>query len=129
MTRYLPMPLWLDEGIAVCTENYITGYSYPMLDQQMHNRHVRFWSEKTIQEFWSDRAFSRTDEDQELSYHLAQFMVNSLSQDYEGFVTNASFNDGGESALNEIFDASLVYLIEPVLGEGQWLPKPKSWSI
>lgn len=130
LVEHLPLPLWLNEGLAVGMENLLTAYRAEAMDKTMLAKHHRFWTTETIQLFWSGESFSSADEGQELSYHLAQFVVNSLSQDYAGFVefaNQAHYNDAGEAALVSVYDASLQNVIEPLLGAGDWLPQPASW--
>ena len=82
--------------------------------------------EKKIQEFWTGRSFNRPDEGQDLSYHLAQFLVQSLARNFQSFkqfVLQAHFEDSGESAARAVYNNTLGYLIEGVLGEGEWSPK------
>jgi hypothetical protein len=101
------------------------------MDNEQYSRHQSFWGSDEIQEFWSGDAFHRPDEGQELSYHLAQFAVNSLSQDYESFiefVNLAKYEDGGESAALEIYGSSLGYIIEQYFGGGNWIPNPDAWK-
>jgi len=131
LLTHLPIPAWLNEGIAVTIENMITGSTPLRMDEEMYARHKTFWGEKEIQEFWSGDSFYRTDEGQELSYHLAQFAVNSLSQEYETFIqfaNNANLNDGGEAAANEIYGGSLGNLISQYFGKGNWTPNPDEWE-
>jgi len=130
LVAHLPIPAWLNEGMAVSIENMITGTSALRMDNEMYARHQAFWGEKEIQQFWSGESFHRPDEGQELSYHLAQFAVNSLSKDYEAFVqfvNAANFSDAGESAAYKIFDGSLGNLIAQLFGEGEWSPRPETW--
>jgi len=134
LLSHLPIPLWLNEGMAVTIENMIAGSAPLRMDNELFARHKAFWGEKEIQEFWSGDAFHRPDEGQELSYHLAQFAVKSLSHDYEAFVrfaNMANYDDGGESAANEIFGGGLGGLgglIAQFFGDGDWAPKPQEWN-
>ena len=131
LLAHLPIPAWLNEGMAVTIENMITGSAPLMMDDQMYARHKAFWGEKEIQEFWSGDSFYRPDEGQELSYHLAQFAVNSLSQEYDTFikfVNSADFNDGGEAAANDTYGESLGNLISQYFGDGNWSPNPEEWN-
>lgn len=129
---HLAIPLWLNEGIAVAMEDIISG-SYPLrMDSEMFTRHKNFWGKNEIQEFWSGQSFSRSDEGQELSYHLARFAVQALSHDYslfKKFVLSAHNKDGGEAAALKVFGGSLGGLIEQMLGPGDWKPKPaRGWG-
>ena len=131
LVSHLPIPAWLNEGMAVSIENLITGSSPLRMDNETYARHRSFWGEKEIQEFWSGDSFHRPDEGQELSYHLAQFAVNSLSHDYEAFikfVNKAHYSDGGEAAANEVYEGSLGNLIIQFFGEGEWTPNPAIWN-
>lgn len=128
LLSHLPIPAWLNEGIAVSIEHMVTGSSPLRMDNETYSRHMAFWGKSEIQEFWSGVSFGRPDEGQELSYHLAHFVVNSLSQDFEAFTefsNRAHFKDGGEQAANEVFGCSLGSLIEQFFGEGQWDPNPQ----
>lgn len=127
---HLPIPLWLNEGLAVSVENAITPSFSERMDQHMHSRHQSFWGPEEIQQFWSGDAFIRPDKGQELSYHLAQFAVQTLSQDYDSFVqfvNKANYEDAGENAATEVFGSSLGNLLIPFVGEGNWSPKPDVW--
>ena len=130
LVAHLPIPAWLNEGMAVNIENMFTGSAPLKMDDELYARHKAFWGESEIQEFWSGDSFNRPDEGQELSYHLAQFAVTSLSKDYEAFIefTNkAHFSDGGEAAASEVYGGSLGNLIAQFFGEGVWAPNPESW--
>ncbi len=127
----LPIPLWLNEGLAVNIEDHLTGFKPFRMDKEMATRHQAFWGKNEVQEFWSGDSFSRIDEGQELSYHLAQFAVQYLAQDYDvfaKFVNSAHHSDAGESAAKELYDGSLSSLLFNILGENDWSPKPESWG-
>lgn len=125
---HLPLPPWLNEGITVNIENMIMGSKEPLMDHVMINEHKEFWDEVKIQQFWSGESFSRPDDGQHLSYHLAQFLVLSISKEYKlfkDFVLKANYSDGGELAANSVYDNSLGFLIEGLLGKGDWAPNQK----
>lgn len=131
LLSHLPIPAWLNEGMAVSMENMITGSAPLRMDNELYSRHKSFWGEEEIQQFWSGDAFHRPDEGQELSYSLAQFAVNSLSRDYETFIAfanKAHYEDAGEAAANEVYKGSLGGLIAQFFGEGQWQPEPHRWT-
>ncbi len=131
LVSHLPIPVWLNEGIAVSIEDLITGSSPLRMGKDKYTQHQLFWGEEEIQEFWSGDSFSRPDEAQELSYHLAQFVVNSLSQDYDAFIqfaNKANDIDGGESAAIEVYGGSLGNLITQFFGVGDWSPRPEKWD-
>lgn len=131
LLSHLSIPAWLNEGMAVNTEDLITRSAPPRMGNEMHARHRLYWAAEEIQEFWSGGSFYRSGEGQELSYHLAQLAVHSLFQDYNAFVrfTNKAHHaDGGEAAIKEVYKGSLANLITQYLGEGDWAPKPGTWS-
>jgi len=130
MLAHLPIPAWLNEGLAVNMEASITGYSSYQLNEQKHNKHLDYWDANSIQKFWSGDSFHHPGDASELSYHLAQLIVQSLAEEYEifiQFVNQADFNDGGEAAAIKVFGGSLGAIIEQVYGEGDWSPKPDLW--
>jgi len=131
LVSHLPIPAWLDEGMAVNIENFVTGSSPLSMNDKIYAQHQSFWGDEEIQEFWSGESFSRIDEGQSLSYQLAQFAVNTLSKDYDAFirfVNKAHYSDGGESAASEIYNGSLGDLITQLFGEGNWTPNPDTWT-
>lgn len=131
LLTHLPIPLWLEEGIAVNMEAMVCGSTPPRLDREMYAKHQAFWGEQEIQEFWTGDSFHRPDDGQQLSYQLAQTLVTNLSENYEAFVefaNKAARQDGGESAAEEVYGISLGDLIFSFLGEGEWWPQPGSWE-
>lgn len=122
---HLPIPAWLNEGLAVSMEGTVLGEDYFLIDKDIIDKHQQYWTEESIQTFWSGESFSNTDVGQELSYHLAQLLVRNISQDYEQFVhfsKNAHSNDGGETAAQEVLGISLGDLLTGLLGDGNWSP-------
>lgn len=122
----LPLPLWLNEGLAVTFENEICCNRPLRMDSDRLAEHHAFWNEDTIQEFWSGRSFGRTDEGNELSYELARYCVRALAHDREPFIEfakNATFEDGGEAAAVAVYGGSLGGLIEQFFGAGDWAPR------
>jgi len=131
LLQSLPIPLWLDEGLAMNMERLICNIPAPRLNRTMYEKHLNFWDAKKIQEFWQGSSFSRADEGQGLSYDLAQILVNNLSDDYDAFVkfaNQAHYEDGGEKAIENVFDLSLGDMIFNFLGEGDWWPEPETWE-
>ena len=47
---HLPIPLWLNEGVAVLMEDVLAGNRL-FLDKEMVERHQRYWNENSIQDF------------------------------------------------------------------------------
>lgn len=129
---HLPIPLWLNEGLAVTLENDLTG-SWPLrMDNEQFIKHKKFWNREIVQQFWSGESFGRTDQGNSLSYELARFAIKSLSHNYkefQNFALKADYKDGGEAAALESFGGSLGGLIEQFFGPGDWIPQPQTWDI
>lgn len=131
LVSHLALPKWINEGLATNIEDMMWGSCPLTMDQELAYKHANFWNENTIQEFWSGHSFSRPDEGSELSYNLAQFLIRKLARSYDAFTNfcnEASFEDGGEKSLVENFGVSPQELIEPMMGEGNWAPKPELWD-
>lgn len=130
LLAHLPIPAWLNEGMAVNMESMVTGATPERLNKSTYELHQDFWDNEKIQEFWRGESFFRSDDGQKLSYQLAQILVTNLSKNYEPFVKFANkvnWVDGGESAMKEIYDLSLGDMVANFLGEGDWSPAPSSW--
>ncbi len=127
---HLPIPLWLNEGFAVTMEDEICRSAPLLMDNERFAEHASFWNAETIQEFWSGKAFSRTDEGSQLSYELGRYCLRALSHDYEtfaAFANAATFEDGGEAAAVANYGGSLGGVIHQFFGDGDWSPRPESW--
>lgn len=102
---HLPLPLWLNEGLAVNTEHRIAGISDSnMTAQELRKKHLSFWGPQEIQEFWSGRSFKRIDDGSMLSYDLARLIVAHFSKDWEtfkSFVLDADAADAGVASARE----------------------------
>lgn len=131
LVGHLPLPAWLNEGLAVNTEHRFTGHRPRYRPNELTYLFSRFWDGSTIQEFWSGKSFLRPDDGQPLSYELARLLVQLLGKDYElltRFCGAAGQDDGGQLAAKEVMGAGLEDLVEIVLGPGTWKPDPDSWA-
>jgi hypothetical protein len=127
----LPIPLWLNEGIAQLAEISVTGRHYSRTEEILETIDV-FWSSQTIQEFWDGSSFGRPDEGQMHSYHLALVLTRKLTGDitkFRRFVLAAQAADAGDSALVSVFGFSLEDLVGDYLGDGQWKPNSPNKSL
>jgi len=131
----LPLPLWLNEGLAVNTERALTWSGRPLrAPDEMHRRHLAFWGSPEIQEFWSGKSFSRTDEGSELSYDLAQIMVEQMAKDwpaFRAFVLAANRSDSGAQAARVRLGVDLGSYVCALLEKDDargWAPDPSSWA-
>ena len=117
----LPLPVWLNEGLAVNVEQRLTGQrASSWTPQELHEKHLRFWGESEIQEFWSGASFNRTDDGNLLSYDLARILVEHLARDWERFrqfVLAADQIDGGARAAREFLGISLGSLVASLFEE------------
>ncbi|GAB2507384.1 hypothetical protein [Lysobacter humi (ex Lee et al. 2017)] len=131
---HLPLPAWLNEGIAVNTEHHF----FPALadpraqqyfPQEMVAKHAAFWNEQTIQEFWSGKSFVRPDEGCMLSYDLATKITRLAAGDFNAFRQFVNRADGADAgvAAEDALGFPVRNLIEAVLGDGPWDPCPELW--
>ena len=75
----MDLPLWAEEGLTQMMEQRVTGVSNFMLDERLVRRHRAHWDEARLQHFIDGSAFASPEGDeQELAYHLAQWIVRSL---------------------------------------------------
>ena len=123
---HLPLPAWLNEGIAVTMERKIGGRKQGRMDRELHKKHRDYWSSSTIPAFWSGDSFHDVDgEIIHLSYSLADTLVDLLVQEYPNFlefVAEAQREDFGETAAEKCFGISLNDLASTFLGPGEWVP-------
>jgi hypothetical protein len=134
---HLPIPAWLNEGIAVNVENRLaqSRVMARYTPQQLHARLQRFWSAKTIQEFWAGSSFLRPDEGNALSYELARIVVEQLAKEwrvFKCFVLAAQHNDGGAAAARENLGVDLGEVVAALLEKNgndakSWSPRPQIW--
>jgi hypothetical protein len=130
LVRHLPIPAWLNEGLAVNTEHRFVPQRPRYRAEELKYLFGRFWNEETIQEFWSGKSFLRPDDGQPLSYELARVLVQLLDKDYAllaRFCAEADGGDGGDAAAHRVFGAGLQELAAIVLGPGDWRPLPAGW--
>jgi len=132
MVQHLSLPAWLNEGIAVNTEQRLCPPVRPLfMPEEMREKHVEFWNESTIQEFWSGKSWLRPDEGNMLSYDLAKNFALLAAGDFDafrGFANAADVADSGNAAALKHLGYPVKNLAEAVLGEGPWEPKPELWK-
>lgn len=134
MLSHLPIPLWLNEGMAVNTEHvFFPRLADPRASlywpREIQDKHAAFWNADTIQEFWTGGSFQRTDDGSMLSYDLAKHITALAARDepaFRAFLREAHWQDAGMSAASHL-GYPLQHLIEAVLGEGSWQPTPDAW--
>jgi hypothetical protein len=133
--NHLPLPLWLNEGLAVNTEHRLAGGGSPLYTPlEMRAKHLAFWGEAEMQEFWSGDSFRRTDDGNMLSYDLARVIVEQISTDwprFRAFVLEAKSEDAGAAAAEERLGANLGAITAALLEKSDpaaWQPAPQSWK-
>ncbi len=131
---HLPIPLWLNEGLAVNAEDRLMG-RMPKLFQpaEMRQKHRAFWNSDTIQEFWSGHCFGRPDDGCMLSYDLAQILVEIFAGNwprFRAFAAAASYRDAGAAAASEHMSLDLGESIAAIFEQSSaagWRPDPDKW--
>lgn len=131
---HLPIPTWLNEGLAVNTEQRLCSPPPPLFTAyEMHAKHLAFWGEDEIQQFWSGQSFLRSDDGNLLSYDLARILVSQFSANwpsFQSFVCHATAADGGESAAAQFLQidlgAAACALLEKESSKA-WRPLPGTW--
>jgi len=132
---HLPLPLWLNEGLAVNMERRLAGAGPALFTpQEMHARHLAFWGPVEIQQFWSGQSFQRPDDGNMLSYDLARIIVEQMAKDWARFkkvVLAADRADAGAAAAREHLRVDLGAYVCALLEREHamgWTPDPTAWS-
>src|SRR5262249_28371125 len=92
-------------------------------------RHHAFWTSKNIQEFWAGTSFHQPGGPNELSYSLAEILVQLLAKDRDSFlefVRHAHYSDAGLTAAYDCLGCDLGDMAAPFPGEGNWRPNRKA---
>jgi hypothetical protein len=125
-TAHLPLPAWVNEGIAMTME----GVRRHLPTRESIPRHRAYWNDETIRDFWSGAIWSRAGEAFELSYELAAMMFEIIRTElspppaaFRAFVLEARRDDSGAAAAKEHLRVELAELVEEFLGPGDWAPR------
>jgi hypothetical protein len=125
---HLPIPLWLNEGLAVVIEGLVVRRGFS-LSRELVERHRNHWNEANIQTFWAGKTFDMPGDDSELSYGLGEILVRLLSEkgaDFVEFVKAADWRDGRQDAAINFLDQGLEEFLGGFLGPGNWRPQRKA---
>ena len=121
---HLPIPVWLNEGIAQLCEIAITGRDPARYDEIKESLDGH-WDASGIQDFWRGSSFLKN-ESQMHSYHLAKVLTARLIRQggsrFHAFLHEAQKKDAGEAALRKHWQVSLQDLVADYLGDGDWQP-------
>lgn len=130
---HLRLPLWVNEGMAVNTEERLTQRGADAYEvKALEAKHAAFWTPDTIQQFWSGKAYKRPDEGGELAYDLGRLLVNGMCRDwpaFKRFAVAASAEDSGAQAAADCLHVDLGEAVRHFIGadEGEWGPRPELW--
>lgn len=132
---HLPLPLWLNEGIAVNTEQRLVGAAPPLYSpEELRRKHLAHWGPAEIQEFWSGASYRRPGDPNMLSYDLGRILVDQLAADwprFAAFARAAHYRDAGAAAALEHLGISLGALVAALHEKGPaqaFEPQPDSWG-
>ena len=126
---HLPLPLWLNEALAVTFDRRVGNYRTRILDGDLRERHFAFWNAQSIQRFWAGASFREPGDSNELSYSLAEIVLNLLMENSAhlgAFVQTARREDAGQDAALSILGKDLGDVAGTFLGEGNWRPNRKA---
>jgi hypothetical protein len=125
----IPLPLWLNEALAMAFETDIAGRRIPLVTRELAAEHQAYWNAQTIQEFWRGLSFSKVD-GQRLACSLARILLNLIATElrpsaaqFREFVLRADRKDAGQAAARASLDLDLSDLVATFLGPGDWAPK------
>lgn len=146
---HLNLPRWLDEAIARTLERAmaprapslgesesdllwgdVSGWKSPVMWAELADRHFAFWNSENIQEFWAGHTFHVPGEPIELSYSLAEVLLQliterSSKQSFSAFLAGVGkHNDAGFNAARETLGLDLGEIAATFLGPGDWRPNP-----
>lgn len=131
-TSGLPMPAWLNEGLAQRMESLSDEMVWREPAHRSKGDASRVWNEDSIKDFWSGNSFHMPGEIQLASYGLASELSDSLAMDGERFqeyITLADWRDGGEAAMLQCFGMGLSAAMNEILGPGNWGYLPKMQKV
>jgi hypothetical protein len=130
---HLHLPLWVNEGMAVNTEERLTRRGAEASEvKAMEKKHAAFWTTQNIQQFWNGKAFKQDGDGSELAYDLGRLLVNGACQDWNAFkrfASAVSADDSGAQAAADFLDVDLGEAVRHFLKarDGEWGPRPDAW--
>ena len=131
-----PIPLWLNEALAMRMEESMQVASTSLLDEEKIEKHHQFWNPDTIQKFWSGESWKMVGDGNELSYSLALILwrkievdIGATREEIGRLVESATSDDAGQSAFRNVLELELEDLVADFLGDNDWSPKPEEWNL
>ena len=121
-----PLPQWVEEGVAQLLTRYVVDSPPFDFTPDLQALNGQLWHWHGLETLWSGEAFSRPDDLQHVSYHLAELLVRLMNATnaaaFNKFLLHATAQDAGESACREHFHVSLIHFVTQILGAGPWFP-------
>ena len=81
LLAHLPIPLWLNEALAMRMESALCGEAGAWVDEEECRRHEEQWNSETVLQFWSGESWGDPGPISGLSYTLAQILWRNLDVD------------------------------------------------
>jgi hypothetical protein len=126
--NHRPLPVWLNEGVALNAEELVSVESWGSqldIDHEQKQMHLDYWDASSIQSFWTGESFPLSGEASDLSYNLAAILVFQIANQHkklQELLTLADHSDYGARACLETLGFDLNALVSGFLGEGDWAP-------
>lgn len=123
-----PLPVWLNEGLAQTMERRFATYGQPVLEKGRADEHRAFWDADLIQSFWAGESFGASQQARDLSYSLAEILVNLLADrrpPFQEFLRRSHWEDAGQTAAFDCMGTCLGKVVAQFLGPGHWRPERK----
>ncbi len=131
---HLRLPLWVNEGMAVNTEERLTGRGADAFEvKALEKKHAAYWTPESIQQFWNGKAYKGDGEGSKLAYDLGRLLVNGMCRDwaaFKRFAVAADAKDAGAAAAAEWLHVDIGEAVRHFLGAagGDLGPQPQSWK-
>lgn len=131
MLSHLPIPLWINEGIAVNMEHAICHSQTIDVTHPDTIAAAGTWRPADIQLFWSGRAFQHP-ELQSKAYFLARMLVQAINrmgyEPFRDFANAADWHDAGAAAARQHLGVDLTDVLTQLFGVGDWEPNAAMWQ-
>jgi hypothetical protein len=120
----LPLPTWLNEGIA---QMVARRWKYDFTAELGSNARL-FWRTRGLDRLWSGEAFGvpRVGEETIFAYIFSELLVKEIRSlgegDFRRFLLIAQREDCGEAGCKEVYGFGLKVWAQRLLGAGKWDP-------
>ena len=119
--KYLPLPIWLSEGLAMMAEQELAGMCPPAIDAKSLQQLSAFWTSDNVQQLWDGSGFYQLDETGDIFRMTAQLMIHALSKLFSpetcrNFIRHAYYRDAGDNSALEHLGISIGDLLMASLG-------------